>query len=203
MSEFQYNIPIDFSNGVNIKKLKTEIKKAIPDFNLRAQHYGDKLDIVFENTLGETGPTGPTELTPSNITQLNSIINSHDSSYDLLHNNFFPLVPNISSFSNTDSWNNIVRFEFSGQYKLGELTSISCLSKINNSSNSHYDIQLIDYDSYEVLASNTNNNNTDYMNIELSNISNPPIDKRMLEIQARIIGTPTKVDFSQIVIYYK
>lgn len=199
MSTHNFDAANDFTNGFNTKKLRIELLKEFPTDNPRVRISGDTVSIAFDSSL-----------TSEEITQLNSVISTHDGTHDNTRNNFFILHPTSSiipisnsTTSAVNNWTTIVTFEYGGKILLGDLTRVQCLSKISNGASSTYDIRLINHDNFEQLAETTGHNNTDYVNIDLGTISNTPIDATMLEIQIKIVGIPTYVSTSQIIIYHE
>lgn len=176
MSSHDFSITDDFSNGVNLKRLKEEINNNISKI-YRIVLIGDIVRIVFDVALDA-----------GEITTLNGVISSHDSTVSASATKVLNItVPHIPIDKTV--YVNIGSFNFPGTNNLSNVDQIKVISFMEQGGTS-YDVRLCDVTNNTIIASANLSNNEEQMN-SLGLISNLPLTESIFEIQSKIDGSTT------------
>jgi len=187
-TKYNFNVPINLQNGVNHKTLEIEIKKQI-NSNFIISHYGDDLDIIFDNSLSS-----------GDQIILNDIIANHDETRLVRREKFFSVNP-IDYKTKSKIYQTLSFFCYGGSFHVGAIDYIDVVSSRQNDSIT-YDLRVVDNNTGNIICEKTGLNNSEYEIINLGTISNIPEESSILSVEGRVVGKSKNLLLSQVIIYY-
>lgn len=169
---YTYDLTIDFSSGINIPKLNSEIKAQIST-NFYSNVYGDKVKLIFDSALSG-----------GDQTTLNGIISAHDP------NNYAPIrnyysIPINKSIDLSEIFIRVLSYAYAGN-NIQKLENIKIISNMDTG-NISYTTSVYDSTNDNEIVSKILLNTSEQIN-DLGTLNNLPNDNAEFDIQIKKTG---------------
>lgn len=190
-SNYQRSLSSDFGGHLSPTQLQKEINQSEnidPTCIVVTSRNGDNVNIKFDEAL-----------TSQEETELDSIIASHLPSS--LNSRFFKVYPT-SNKTNHSTYYTMATTTYAGSNNIGSIDQIDIVSNMDPNLTS-YQIRIIDHDSGNTIASQSELTNINLERINLGSISNIPTESTLLEIQMKKTGNNNQyAHLKEIIIYH-
>lgn len=190
MSTINYNIPGDFTNGVDIGLFSDELRENKPDIKSKLSYIKKNSSVVclvFKETL-----------TAQEILDVDGLVANHAAVEPRDH--CFHVYPELRKVSNS-TYTSVGSFKYDGINRIGNIHYIDIIAKKHNQATS-YSVKVVDNSTGLILVEKTGLTNDTYSAIDLGSISNISNSPTIVDVLVKRDGGSKKNIYIQQILVY-